>query len=146
MAPLQEQGGLQSGFSEPTHAIRLQLRSMVLGIRKGDIVSFPLHNCVEFCALVICLHPHQCNYPSDNADLAPPFTEHLTEGRVLIVPDRSCGFDFCAMSEEVAAAVPRLRYVFAIGARVRQSTRPVVAAWSRTTVQQPGDSMVRDWA
>ena len=97
---------------------RIALGLYALGIRKGDIVSFQLNNRWEFLAIVLaCIRIGAVTNP-----LMPilrhrelTFVLGLTESRVLIVPEQFRGFDFAVMARGVAAVVPTLRHVFAIG-------------------------------
>jgi len=89
-----------------------------LGVRQGDIVSFQLPNWWEFLAIVLgCIRIGAVTHPImpvlRHRELA--FMARLTGTRVLIVPQRFRGFDFEAMANEVAAEVPTLRHVFAVG-------------------------------
>ncbi len=101
-----------------TAADRIALGLYVLGIGKGDIVSFQLPNRWEFLAIVLaCIRIGAITHP------IMPILRHrelifmlrLTGSRVLIVPDRFRGFDFQTMAQEVAAEVPTLRHIFVAG-------------------------------
>ena len=101
-----------------TAADRIAFGLYVLGIRKGDIVSFQLPNRWEFLAIVLaCIRIGAITHP------IMPILRHrelifmlrLTGSRVLIVPDRFRGFDFQTMAREVAAEVPTLRHIFVAG-------------------------------
>lgn len=99
-------------------ADKIALGLYAIGIRKGDVVSFQLHNCPEFLAIVIaCIRIGAVTHPVmpilRQRELT--FMLRLTGSRVLIVPTRFRGFDYAALGMEVAAAVPTLRHVFAIG-------------------------------
>src|SRR4029077_8422476 len=93
-------------------ADKIALGLHVLGIRRGDIVSFQLPNWWEFLAVVLgCIRIGAITHPImpvlRNRELA--FMARLTGTRVLIVPERFRSFDFEAMAQEVAAEVPTLR-------------------------------------
>jgi cyclohexanecarboxylate-CoA ligase len=103
-------------LAEASDRIALGLYS--LGIRKGDIVSFQLNNREEFLAIVLaCIRIGAVTHPImpilRHRELV--FMHRLTEARVFIVPHRFRGFDFAAMARDVAAEVPTLQHIFAVG-------------------------------
>ena len=107
-------------------ADRIALGLYALGIRKGDIVSFQLHNCWEFLAIVVaCIRIGAITHPImpilRHRELI--FMSRLTEARLLIVPGYFRGFDFGAMAKEVAAEVPTVQHVFTIGGDDSSFTR-----------------------
>jgi cyclohexanecarboxylate-CoA ligase len=111
-------------LSHAADKIALGLRD--LGVRRGDIVSFQLPNWWEFLAIVLgCIRIGAVTHPImpvlRHRELA--FMAKLTEARVLIVPQRFRNFDFETMAHEVAAEVPTLRHVFAVGAAESSFTR-----------------------
>jgi cyclohexanecarboxylate-CoA ligase len=97
---------------------RIALGLYAIGIRKGDIVSFQLNNRWEFLAIVLaCVRIGAVTNP-----LMPilrhrelTFMLRLSASKILIVPNRFRGFDFAAMAQQIAAEVPTLQHVFAIG-------------------------------
>jgi cyclohexanecarboxylate-CoA ligase len=107
-------------------ADKIALGLHALGIQRGDIVSFQLPNWWEFLAVVLgCIRIGAVTHPImpvlRHRELT--FMARLTGTRVLIVPERFRGFDFEAMAHEVAAEVPTLRHVFAVGTAESSFTR-----------------------
>ena len=107
-------------------ADKIALGLHTLGIQRGDIVSFQLPNWWEFLAVVLgCIKIGAITHPImpvlRHRELL--FMAKLTRTSVLIVPQRFRGFDFEAMAHEVAAEVPTLRHVFAVGTPESSFTR-----------------------
>ena len=116
-------------------ADKIALTLRALGVRRGDIVSFQLPNWWEFLAVVLgCIKIGAVTHPImpvlRHRELA--FMTRLTGARVLIVPQRFRGFDFEVMAREVAAEVPTLRHVFAVGSADSSFTRQFLGPEGRS--------------
>ena len=97
---------------------RIGLGLAVLGVERGDVVSFQLPNWWQFIALhLACLRIGAVTNP-----VMPIFRHRelsfmlgLAESKVMIVPQQWRGFDHLAMLREIQPTLPHLKHVFAIG-------------------------------
>jgi acyl-CoA synthetase len=104
-----------------TMANRLALGFLNRGIRKGDIVSVQLPNCVEFSWVYFALAKIGVVFNSLNPTYRHSEVEYILNfcnSKAVIIPDEFRRFSYISMIQELRPKLPALEHIYVIGQNV----------------------------
>ncbi|MFZ3047865.1 MAG: AMP-binding protein [Desulfatirhabdiaceae bacterium] len=100
---------------------RLALGFLKLGLKKGDIVSVQLPNCIEYTCLYFAFARMGVAFNMLNATYRHSEVKNILqfcESKSVFIPDVFRKFNYVQMIQEMKSDLPALKHIFVIGDRI----------------------------